>query len=74
MSTLDDFQKRISKLEAEVADIKKAIEKLAETFSALAGAMSKPTLVEASDYVEPMPEERIAEEAVEEAHVASEEE
>ena len=62
MSTLDDFQRRITKLEKEVAELKAILD-------ALVKAKETLTLPEASDYAEPMPEERIAEEAVEEAHV-----
>ena len=58
MSTLDDFQRRISKLEKEVAELKAILD-------ALVKAKETLTLPEASDYAE----ERIAEEAVEEAHV-----
>jgi hypothetical protein len=57
LSTIDEFQKRITKLEADMVEIKKALEEIAK-------ATPKPTLPEASDYV---PEEGIAEEAVEEA-------
>jgi len=62
LSTLDDFQRRITKLEKEVAELKAILD-------ALVKAKETLTLPEASDYAEPMPEERIAEEAVEEAHV-----
>ena len=62
MSTLDDFQRRITKLEKEVAELKAILD-------ALVKAKETLTLPEASDYAEPSPEERIAEEAVEEAHV-----
>ena len=62
MSTLDDFQRRITKLEKEVAELKAILD-------ALVKAKETLTLPEASDYAEPLPEERIAEEAVEEAHV-----
>jgi len=57
LSTVDEFQKRITKLEVAIVEIKKALEEIAK-------ATPKPTLPEASDYV---PEEGIAEEAVEEA-------
>lgn len=63
MSTIDEFQKRISKLEAEIAEIKRVLEEIRT-----ATAKPTPTLPEAADY-EMSPEERIAEEAVEEAHV-----
>jgi len=62
LSTLDDFQRRITKLEKEVAELKAILD-------ALVKAKETLTLPEASDYAEPLPEERIAEEAVEEAHV-----
>lgn len=61
MSTFDEFQKRISKLEAEIAEIMKVLEEIK-------AMKPKPTLPEAADY-EVSPEERIAEEAVEEAYV-----
>ena len=67
MSTFDEFQKRISKLEVDVAEIKKVLEEIAK-------ATPKPTLPEAADYAEPTPEERIAEEAVEEAGIEKPEE
>lgn len=62
MSTIDEFQKRITKLEADVAEIKKVLEEIASS-------KPKPTMPEAADYAELTPEERIVEEAVEEAHV-----
>ena len=70
MSTLDDHQKRIEKLEVYVADLR-------QTVAALVFAKKpeeRPTLPEAKDYVEPLPEERIAEEAVKEAAVEKSEE
>lgn len=63
MSTIDEFQKRISKLEVEVAEIRKAIEEIR-------AKAPVPVLPEASDF----PEERVAEEAVEEASVETGEE
>jgi hypothetical protein len=70
MSTLDDFQKRITKLEVEVADLRQTV--LALVFAKK--QEEKPTLPEARDYVESMPEERIAEEAVREATIEKPEE
>jgi len=64
LSTIDEFQKRISKLETEVAELKKVVEEIRTT-------APKPTLPEAADYEEAKPsaEERIAEEAVEETAI-----
>jgi len=63
MGTLDDFQRRISKLEVEVAEVKKRLEELAESMRPV--AIETPVVV---------PTEEIVEEAVEEAHVEVSEE
>jgi len=72
MSTLDEFQKRITRLEAEIAEVKKTLDEIVESarereeelvkgMTPVAIGPPMPTVV--------VPTEEIVEEAVEEAHV-----
>ena len=61
MSTLDDFQKRISKLEADMIEVKTKLEEILEYMA----DMKPPELPSPVE----VPTEEAVEEAVEEAHV-----
>jgi len=66
MSTLDDFQRRITKNEAEIVEIKKTLEELKEVMEPAAIGPPMPVFE--------VPTEKIVEEAVEEAHAEVSEE
>jgi len=61
MSTLDEFQKRITRLEADMVEVKQALEELRDIMEPAAIGPPMPTVV--------VPTEEAVEEAVEEAHV-----